>query len=152
MFSDKGILPLLSWSDSSCGGVATSAAAATTMNITDGLTSYVSNDSHNNQPNGYLNGDASSQYFNGDSAKFPKRPSTSERSPTLDTGQSITSIAIIGMSCRFPGDCTNPEKLWEMISEGRSGWSSIPSDRFNQEAFYHPSSEMTGTVRVLVHS
>ena len=56
-------------------------------------------------------------------------------------------IAIIGMSCRFPGDATSPEKLWKLVSEGRSAWSEIPKDRFNQDAFYHPQDSNLGTVR-----
>src|SRR5699024_5742125 len=31
----------------------------------------------------------------------------------------------------------SPEKLWEMLSEGRSGWSKVPADRWNNDAFYH---------------
>lgn len=50
-------------------------------------------------------------------------------------------VAIIGMGCRFPGGVTSPEKLWEMLSEGRSGWGEIPPDRWNAESFYHPHQE-----------
>jgi hypothetical protein len=55
-------------------------------------------------------------------------------------------IAIIGMSCRFPGDATSPEQLWKLVSEGRSAWSEIPPSRFGQEAFYHPEQSKLGTV------
>jgi len=55
-------------------------------------------------------------------------------------------IAIIGISCRFPGDATSPEKLWEMVAEKRSAWSEIPSNRFNQESFYHPVGGHLSTV------
>lgn len=55
-------------------------------------------------------------------------------------------IAIIGMSCRFPGDATSPEKLWQLCADGRSAWSEIPPERFNQDAFYHPQGENMGTV------
>ncbi|KAL6722106.1 hypothetical protein ACLMJK_001212 [Lecanora helva] len=59
--------------------------------------------------------------------------------------QEVMPIAIIGMSCRFPGGSTNPSKLWEMLSQGRSAWSEFPLERFNQDAFYHPQAEMQGT-------
>ncbi|ROT41106.1 putative polyketide synthase [Sodiomyces alkalinus F11] len=52
------------------------------------------------------------------------------------------------MSCRFPGDATSPEKLWELVSEGRSAWSEIPKSRFNQEAFFHPQDSNLGTSNV----
>lgn len=29
-------------------------------------------------------------------------------------------IVVIGVGGRFPGDATNPEKLWEMISNSQS--------------------------------
>lgn len=55
-------------------------------------------------------------------------------------------IAIIGMSCRFPGEVTNPEKLWEFCANAQSAWSGIPKGRFNQEAWYHPYNGHSGTV------
>ncbi|KAI5865333.1 reducing type I polyketide synthase [Durotheca rogersii] len=57
-------------------------------------------------------------------------------------------IAIVGMSCRFPGDATSPERLWRMCAEGRSAWSEIPADRFNKDAFYHPSGDKPTTTNV----
>ena len=58
----------------------------------------------------------------------------------------VMPIAIVGMSCRFPGGSTSPTKLWDMLAAGRSGWSKVPSERFVHRSFYHPSSDMTGTV------
>lgn len=49
-----------------------------------------------------------------------------------------TPIAIIGMSCRLPGGVNNPEQLWDMLYEGRSGHGPVPATRWNAEAFYHP--------------
>ncbi|KAL8706673.1 MAG: hypothetical protein Q9201_000307 [Fulgogasparrea decipioides] len=55
-----------------------------------------------------------------------------------------SSIAIIGMACRTPGKVSNPEHLWELCSQARSGWSEVPSSRFNHEAFYHPNPGKSG--------
>lgn len=44
-------------------------------------------------------------------------------------------IAIVGVGGRFPGDAANPEKLWELLSQGRSALSEVPKDRFNIDAF-----------------
>ena len=60
----------------------------------------------------------------------------------------VMPIAIVGMSCRFPGGSTSPTKLWDMLAAGRSGWSKVPSERFVHRSFYHPSSDMTGTVNL----
>ena len=64
----------------------------------------------------------------------------------VKAGENTMPIAIIGMSCRFPGDATSPEKLWKLCAESRSAWSQVPSERFNQKAFYHPQAENLGTV------
>ncbi|PON28957.1 beta-ketoacyl synthase domain-containing protein [Trichoderma gamsii] len=60
--------------------------------------------------------------------------------------QGPVPIAIIGMGCRYPGGANSPEELWNVVSEGRSGWSDVPSDRFNHQAFYHPDPEIPGTI------
>ncbi|MCC3772492.1 type I polyketide synthase, partial [Streptomyces sp. UNOC14_S4] len=38
-------------------------------------------------------------------------------------------IAIIGMSCRYPGGVQSPEDLWRLVSEGGDGISEFPTDR-----------------------
>ena len=60
--------------------------------------------------------------------------------------QPPSPIAIVGASCRLPGGSNDPEKLWSMVSEGRSGWSDVPSDRFNWKSFYHPHADLNGTI------
>ena len=55
-------------------------------------------------------------------------------------------IAVVGVAGRYPGDASNPERLWELLTEGRSAYSEIPKDRFNIDAFYHPQPERQGTM------
>ncbi|PKX97535.1 type I polyketide synthase [Aspergillus novofumigatus IBT 16806] len=57
-------------------------------------------------------------------------------------------IAIIGLGGRFPADASSPERLWELVSEGRSARGEVPKDRFNMDAFYHPHHERQGTLNV----
>ncbi|KAI1426762.1 putative polyketide synthase [Xylaria sp. FL1777] len=57
-------------------------------------------------------------------------------------------LAIVGMACRFAGGVTSPEKLWDFVSKGKSGWSKIPEKRFNQQSFYHPKSDMTAASHI----
>ena len=66
------------------------------------------------------------------------------RCPSL--GEGVMPIAIVGMSCRFPGGASDVEKFWELVSEGRSAWSGVPEERFNVDAFYHPDGSRTNTV------
>ncbi|KAI1873437.1 hypothetical protein JX265_005059 [Neoarthrinium moseri] len=61
---------------------------------------------------------------------------------------SSTPIAVVGMSCKFAGDATSPEKFWELLAEGRSAWSPIPESRFNLGGVYHANHENIGTTNV----
>jgi acyl transferase domain-containing protein len=44
-------------------------------------------------------------------------------------GQAREPIAIVGMSCRYPGHIDSPERLWEAVSAGRDVLSPFPEDR-----------------------
>ena len=43
--------------------------------------------------------------------------------------RSSEPIAIVGMSCRFPGGIDSPEGLWQMVADGRDVMSEFPTDR-----------------------
>ncbi|MFE3253480.1 SDR family NAD(P)-dependent oxidoreductase, partial [Streptomyces sp. NPDC059209] len=55
-------------------------------------------------------------------------------------------IAIIGMACRFPGEVSSPEDLWQLLAEGRDGIGDFPTDRgWDIERLMDPDPERTGT-------
>lgn len=61
----------------------------------------------------------------------------------------LDDIAIIGMACRMPGNVSTTEELWEMLVNGRSGWSpSIPASKWKQEGHYHPAVGRQGSTYV----
>ncbi|OTB06981.1 hypothetical protein M426DRAFT_54175 [Hypoxylon sp. CI-4A] len=60
--------------------------------------------------------------------------------------EELMPIAIVGMSCRLPGDVSSPGDFWKLLTKGRSAWSKIPKDRFSQEAYSHPNPEKKGTI------
>ncbi|KAI1819734.1 PKS-NRPS hybrid [Xylaria intraflava] len=57
-------------------------------------------------------------------------------------------IAIIGTGCRFPGQCDNPSKLWNLLRKPRDLLKEIPENRFSTGAFYHPQNHHHGTSNV----
>ncbi len=47
-------------------------------------------------------------------------------------------IAIVGLACRFPGGGGDAEAFWSLLSEGRSGISEVPRERWDMDQFYDP--------------
>ncbi|KAF4812001.1 Reducing polyketide synthase hmp8 [Colletotrichum tropicale] len=45
-------------------------------------------------------------------------------------------IAVVGLACRLPGDATSATEYWNMLKEGRDGYSP-ETNRYNTSAFYH---------------
>uniref|UniRef100_UPI000A838E8D type I polyketide synthase n=1 Tax=Streptomyces sp. NBRC 109706 TaxID=1550035 RepID=UPI000A838E8D len=55
-------------------------------------------------------------------------PNTSRPTPT-NTTQHNEPIAIIGMACRFPGNVTTPEQLWNLVANQTDGMTPFPTNR-----------------------
>jgi pimaricinolide synthase PimS1 len=54
-------------------------------------------------------------------------------------------IAIVGISCRFPGGVRSPEDLWNLVAEGRDVVSSFPTDRgWDTTGVYDPTPGLPG--------
>ena len=52
--------------------------------------------------------------------------------PVLDPdwGSMDEPIAVIGLGCRFPGEITGPDALWQFLCEGRSAVEEVPPNRW----------------------
>lgn len=87
-------------------------------------------------------------HLNGNSTSDAhSRLSAANDRPTITEDKSMP-IAVVGMGMRGPADATSVEGLWKLISEAREGWSKVPKERWNNDAFYHPDSNRAGTHNV----
>ncbi|KAI1114223.1 ketoacyl-synt-domain-containing protein [Nemania sp. NC0429] len=84
--------------------------------------------SPNNNGNGNSNGDVRDQVA----------------TPTPQAETRMMPIAIVGMSCRLPGNVASPAEFWELCARARSGYSTIPPERFNTASFQHPNPGKAG--------
>ncbi|MGO4618355.1 SDR family NAD(P)-dependent oxidoreductase, partial [Nocardia sp. 2YAB30] len=56
-------------------------------------------------------------------------------------------IAIVGMSCRFPGGVESPGQLWDLVASGSDGVSEFPLDRgWDVEGLFDPDPDRFGKV------
>ncbi len=76
------------------------------------------------------------------------KPEKVAERPDLRTDQehNVEPIAIIGMSCRFPGGANTPEEFWELLQTGRDGIKEVPNNRWNSDLYYDAQPATPGKI------
>ena len=64
-------------------------------------------------------------------------PAPARRPGPSSTATPGGPIAIVGLSCRFPG-APDAEAFWSLLERGAEGIGEIPADRWNVDAYYDP--------------
>uniref|UniRef100_UPI0024584F05 beta-ketoacyl synthase N-terminal-like domain-containing protein n=1 Tax=Nocardia cyriacigeorgica TaxID=135487 RepID=UPI0024584F05 len=63
------------------------------------------------------------------------------------TDRSREPIAIVGMSCRYPGGVRSPEDLWRVVDGGVDAVGEYPTDRgWDLERLFDPDPDVPGTI------
>ncbi len=70
-------------------------------------------------------------------------PASAPRSAAPATTRTDEPIAIVAVSCRFPG-APNPEAFWELLRGGVDAIREVPEDRFDIDEFYDPDPDVPG--------
>ncbi|SCF29325.1 polyketide synthase 12 [Micromonospora echinospora] len=62
------------------------------------------------------------------------------------TAEESEPVAIVAMSCRYPGGINSPEELWQFVSDGGDAIGGFPTDRgWDLDRLHHPDPDNPGT-------
>jgi acyl transferase domain-containing protein/NADPH:quinone reductase-like Zn-dependent oxidoreductase/acyl carrier protein len=56
----------------------------------------------------------------------------------------MVDVAIVGIGCRFPGNVSGPDQLWDFLLARGDGIIEVPPDRWNVDRYYDPDPETAG--------
>lgn len=62
----------------------------------------------------------------------------------MNIEQAQDKIAIVGMSCRFPGGANSIDEYWDILVNGEDGISDVPENRWELEKYYDEDKNAPG--------
>lgn len=71
-----------------------------------------------------------------------------EEQQDIDSAAHEDDIAIIGMSCRFPGGCNTPEQFWNLIQQAGDAITEMPLERWDVNKYYSKEVDAPGCMYV----
>ncbi|MFH0997754.1 MAG: SDR family NAD(P)-dependent oxidoreductase [Pseudomonadota bacterium] len=76
----------------------------------------------------------------------PKKNAAETPAAYSDTKFPEKAVAIVGMACRFPGGCENPDDYWQLLANGTDAITEIPDDRWDIDRYFDPDPEKPGKI------
>ncbi|MCG7407065.1 SDR family NAD(P)-dependent oxidoreductase [Paenibacillus sp. ACRRX] len=61
-----------------------------------------------------------------------------------EENNSQQDVAIVGISCRFPGGANSPEEYWDVLINGINGICDMPEDRWDVDNYFSADKEEPG--------
>jgi 3-oxoacyl-(acyl-carrier-protein) synthase/SAM-dependent methyltransferase/acyl carrier protein len=58
----------------------------------------------------------------------------------------LEPVAIIGLAVRLPGGITSPERFWKALAGGEDLITTVPSERWDAQAYWSPDGDQPGTM------
>ncbi|WP_432015794.1 beta-ketoacyl synthase N-terminal-like domain-containing protein, partial [Streptomyces cucumeris] len=71
---------------------------------------------------------------------------TGPGTPVAVAAESDEPVAIVSMTCRFPGGVSSPEELWKLLATSGEGIGEFPTGRgWDLDGLFHPDPDHPGT-------